>query len=446
MYRVYEQTKTLNATQGRGVRLRDESGTWYLDTRNNVAHVGHQNPAVVTAIQNQAATLNTNTRYLHANMTALAQRLAERLPDPLEVVFFCNSGSEANDLALRLARVYAKGSCNTIVVEGAYHGHTLATLEVSPYKYASGETELVLPSDAPHGQPVPGHHIYPVPAPDVYRGVHRDIATAGADYAAYVQQACEYYRAKGERVRAFIVEGGMSVAGVLLSPPGYLKACQRAVHAAGGLYIADEVQTGLGRLGEDSFFAFQVHDKDLVPDVVTLGKPLGNGMPLAAVVTTRTVAAALEATGVEYFNTFAGNPVCAAAGLAVLDQVTDLRLDVHASQIGTYLRQGLERFQLDLIGDVRGCGLFLGIEFVTDPIDQTPAVLETSFLCSILKSKYNILTSIDGPHHNVLVVKPPMVFNQTDADIFLKALYQTITVDLPAAGDLRISQVGHTPT
>lgn len=264
--------------QGKGAQLQDETGTWYLDTRNNVAHVGHSNARVVRAVQDQVAVLNTNTRYLHPHMCLLAQRLTRLLPEPLQVVFFCNSGSEANDLALRLATVYADGSTNTIVVDAAYHGHTMANLHVSPYKYEKG-TEQKLEM-GPSGHLVPGPHIWKVPAPHSYR---KTATNTDNNPAWHVQQACQYYQTtRGERVRAMIIEGGMSVAGVVLPPKGYLRACQAAVHAAGGLYIADEVQTGLGRLGT-CMWAFEYHDNDnnsdgddpLVPDIVTMGKPLG---------------------------------------------------------------------------------------------------------------------------------------------------------------------------
>jgi ethanolamine-phosphate phospho-lyase len=230
--------------------LIDEQGIAYLDTRNNVAHCGHSHPHVIRAVQDQIRLLNTNTRYLHPNVTILAQRLVQLLPsDSLNVVFFCNSGSEANDLALRLARAYSGGSENTIVVDRAYHGHTIAVLEVSPCKYGMGKEYIHSPERKAS--------IWKVPCPDVYRGEYRDPATAGEKYAMTVQEACRHYQEKGETVRAFIIEGGMSVGGVVLPPRGYLRRCAEAVRAAGGLYIADEVQTGFGRLGS-CMWAFSI--------------------------------------------------------------------------------------------------------------------------------------------------------------------------------------------
>ncbi|GAX12597.1 ethanolamine-phosphate phospho-lyase [Fistulifera solaris] len=430
----YENSDPLLIVEGRGCYLIDERGHKYLDTRNNVAHVGHSHPHVVQAIQRQVALLNTNTRYLHPTMTRLAERLVRLLPDSLEVVFFCNSGSEANDLALRLARAYAKGSENTIVMDRAYHGHTLGTLQVSPYKYDHG-------SESIHTNP---SHYYKVPCPDTYRGVHRDLVTAGTMYAKYVQEACHHFQSKGEKIRAWIVEGGMSVAGVILPPKGYLSVCAEAVRAAGGLYIADEVQTGFGRLGS-CLWAFQHNDPAITPDIVTVGKPFGNGMPLAAIVTTRKVASAFEKCGIEYFKTFGGNPVCAAAGVAVLDVLEKENLQQNALEVGMYLKQQFELLQstIELIGDVRGSGLFLGVELVRDRSSLEPATAEASFICSILKSKYHILTSIDGQYDNVIVIKPPMVFSKTNAVEFIASFRQAVLLDLPAVD---LTKTSFTPT
>ena len=275
----------------------------------------------------------------------------------------------------------------------------------------------------------PGKHIWKVPSPDTFRGHHRG-GLAGKEYAQYVEDACQVYKhERNEKVGSFIIEGGMSVAGVILPPPSYLERSVNAIRSAGGVYIADEVQTGFGRLGS-SYWAFQ-HGSDVddagptavVPDIATVGKPFGNGMPLAAVVTTRAVSNAFESMGVEYFNTFGGNPVCSAAGLAVLDSIESASLQNHARKVGAYLIDRFRRLQerVDIIGDVRGSGLFVGIELVRDhdPSSLEPAGPETSFICAALKEKYHILTSIDGPHENVLVIKPPMMFSKKDVDRFV---------------------------
>ena len=448
----YANSNPLMIMKGTGARLMDETGTSYLDTRNNVAHCGHSHPRIVRAIQKQVQQLNTNTRYLHPNVVQLAQRLVQKLPDPLEVVFFVNSGSEANDLALRLARAYTN-SKNTIVVEGSYHGHTLSVLEVSPYKYEKGK-EFHLTSPTNHVDFVsPGKHIWKVPAPDIYRGAHRDIHTAGKKYSKTVEDACHFYKHTcGEKVGAFIVEGGMSIPGVILPPPGYLSNSVNAVRDAGGVYIADEVQTGFGRFGT-SFWAFQHRhencDQDeeelVVPDIVTMGKPMGGGMPLAALVTTKKIAAAFEGMGVEYFNTFGGNPVCAAAGLAVLDTIEVENLQQQAVEVGGYLKTIFIDLMdtVPIIGDVRGSGFFLGVELVRDRQTLKAANEETSFICSVLKEKYKILTSIDGLFENVLVIKPPMVFSRSDCDYFVESFKSAVS-DLRHAGD--IQNLAKTPT
>ncbi|KAG7359360.1 aminotransferase class-III [Nitzschia inconspicua] len=414
----YANTGGLMILKGNGSRLYDERGTSYLDTRNNVCHVGHCNPRVVDAVSRQLAELNTNTRYLHPTVIRLAQRLADKCPDPLQVVVFVNSGSEANDLALRLARAYTK-SKNTIVVEGAYHGHTLAVLEVSPYKYQhSKEFDLQLQEEETTKGPVttPGPHIWQVPCPDMYRQRHN----TGKEYANHVQDGCDYFQRKGESTGAIIMEGGMSVGGVILPSDDFVRDSVTAVRNHGGVYIADEVQTGFGRLGS-SFWAFQHGNHGIVPDIVTVGKPFGNGMSLGAVVTTPEIAKAFDSMGVEYFNTFGGNPVAAAAGMAMFDVLEDEKLQEHALQIGGYLKKRFweiqtERLHQDLIGDIRGSGLFLGIDIVESSTLRTPAAAKTSFICSRLKQQYNILTSIDGLYDNVLVIKPPMVFSKEDAD------------------------------
>jgi len=258
-------------------------------------------------------------------------------------------------------------------------------------------------------------------APDLFRGPHRG-ADAGRRYAEAVAEACA---AEGEGgVCAFFIESGMSVAGVLLPPAGYLASCYEAVRAAGGVCVADEVQTGLGRFGT-CWWGFE--QQGVVPDIVTMGKPMGNGMPLAAVVATRRVSDAFAA-GPEYFNTFGGNPVCAAAGLAVLEAIERDGLRANAAATGQWLRAALQALRAEeashgaVVGDVRGAGLFIGVEFVRERASREPAAAETSWLCSRLKDEHRILTSIDGPHDNVLVIKPPLCFSRSDAEQLVHAL------------------------
>jgi 4-aminobutyrate aminotransferase-like enzyme len=360
----YANTDPLLIVAGRGATLIDESGRRFIDTRNNVAHVGHAHPAVAAAVADQVATLNTNTRYLHPSACQLARRLLDTMPPPLRdgKIFFVNSGSEANDLALRLARARTKHR-RCLVVEHAYHGHTCEAVGLSPYKFEHA-------SFGGKGQP---DWVRQLPCPDVYRGAHRG-PDAAEQYAGAVADACaDASRAEGG-VCAFFIESGMSVAGVLLPPQGYLRAAYEAVRAAGGVCVADEVQTGLGRFG-DVWWGFE--QQGVVPDIVTMGKPMGNGMPLAAVVCTREVSDAF-ALGPEYFNTFGGNPVSAAAGLAVLDAIEADGLRGNAHSVGGALRAQLRALAAcpsgdgELIGDVRGAGLFIGIEFVRDRERRLP--------------------------------------------------------------------------
>mmetsp|Transcript_7169 Transcript_7169/g.9294 ORF Transcript_7169/g.9294 Transcript_7169/m.9294 type:complete len:528 (-) Transcript_7169:195-1778(-) len=442
----YSNSNPLMIVRGNGSKLYDENNVEYLDTRNNVGHVGHSHPKVVYEIAKQAAAINTNTRYLHPNHVRLADKLLQKCPSPLKRVFFVNSGSEANDLALRLSRAYTKKK-HVIVVEHAYHGHTVEAINISPYKFAKAGGV---------GQQ-PWVHV--VSAPDIYRGVHRttqnntqaqmqatvDEETATKLYSKQVLDICaELTEKKGnDGLAAFFIESGMSVAGVILPPEGYLKECFEAVRKVGALCIADEVQVGFGRFG-DSFWAFE--HGGVVPDIVTCGKPFGNGMPLAAVITTDQVANAFESEGIEYFNTFGGNPVSCAAGLAVLDALEQEHLMENAAQVGKFLRSELVQLseKTPYIGNIRGRGLFIGIDFVVDKETRTAAPAHASTVTTRLKEKHHILTSIDGPHNNVIVMKPPMVFSLNDAKQFLACLEECLTF-VDHLGDA-INQAKHTPT
>ncbi len=392
----------LKIMRGEGVFLYDEAGRPFLDCVNNVCHVGHCHPRVVDAAQQQMAVLNTNTRYLHDHLVAYAERLTATLPDPLSVCFFVNSGSEANDLALRLARTYT-GEKDVLVIDGAYHGHTTALIEISPYKF-----------DGPGGAGAPPHtHVLHMP--DVYRGPYpSDNPEAGRRYAAQAGHVLETIRPA-----AFIGESLLSCGGQIVLPNGYLAHVYEHVRAADGVCIADEVQVGFGRVGEQ-FWGFET--QNVVPDVVTMGKPIGNGHPLAAVVTTPEIAKAFN-NGMEYFNTFGGNPVSCAVGLAVLDVIEDEGLQAHAQAVGDYLQAGLRRLmdRYTIIGDVRGLGLFIGVELVRDRETLEPAATEASDLVDQMKAA-GILLSTDGPLHNVIKIKPPLVFGIEHADLLLEQL------------------------
>jgi 4-aminobutyrate aminotransferase-like enzyme/Ser/Thr protein kinase RdoA (MazF antagonist)/murein DD-endopeptidase MepM/ murein hydrolase activator NlpD len=406
--------RPLKIVRGFAQHLYDECGRAFLDVYNNVPLVGHSHPRVVRAVRDQAALLNTNTRYLHDTILCYAERLAQRLPEPLRVFYFVNSGSEANELALRLARARS-GAFDVIVLEHAYHGHTTTLVDVSPYKF-----------DGPGGRGRRGW-VHVATLPDTYRGRYRrDDPLAGPLYARQVAAIVDRLRAEGRGPAAFLAETLPSVAGQVVLPPGYLAEAYRHVRAAGGVAIADEVQTGFGRPGE-RFWAFE--SQGVVPDVLVLGKPIGNGFPLGAVVTTREIARAFD-NGMEFFSTFGGNPVSCAAGLAVLDAVEQEGLQERAARVGGFLLDGLRRLQEKhaLIGDARGAGLFLGIELVRDRTTQEPAAEEADYVVNRLRER-GVLTGTDGYHHNVLKIRPPLVFTEADAELFLETLDEVLAED-----------------
>ncbi len=396
----------LHIVRGMGQFLYDEKGNAYLDCVNNVCHVGHSHPRVVAALAGQAAALNTNTRYLHENIVRLAERLSATMPAPLSVCFFVNSGSEANDLALRLARAYT-GQRDMLVLEGAYHGNLTSLVDISPYKF-----------DGRGGAGAPDW-VHKLTLPCAYRGIYRDDDTPIARYSADAQAAIDAVEEAGRGIAAYISESIIGTGGQVVFPDGYLAAIYARTRAVGGICIADEVQHGFGRFGTD-FWGFQAHG--VVPDIVTMGKPFGNGHPLAAVVTTPEIAAAFN-NGMEYFNTFGGNPVSSAVGLAVLDVIEQEALQKNALHVGRFLKEGLLelRKRYPLIGDVRGEGLFLGIELVTDRTTLEPATAETHRLVEEMRNR-QILLSVDGPLHNIVKIKPPMVFSKEDAARLVREL------------------------
>jgi 4-aminobutyrate aminotransferase-like enzyme/Ser/Thr protein kinase RdoA (MazF antagonist) len=397
--------------------LYDADGRRYLDGYNNVPHVGHAHPHVVRAVSDQLRVLNTNTRYLHDSLAEFAAALTGTLPPLLRVCYFVNSGSEANDLALRLARAHTRGT-DVIVLEGAYHGITTSLIDISPYKHAG-----------PGGTGAPPW-VHAVPMPDDYRGVYRrGDPDAGPKYAALVAGACRHVTSNGGRLAGFIAESCPSVGGQIILPPGYFAAAYRAVREAGGVAIADEVQTAYGRLGT-SFWGFE--PQDVVPDIVVLGKPIGNGYPIGAVVTTPEIAASFD-NGMEFFSTFGGSTVSCAAGLAVLDVVLREGLQAHARRVGErmlgQLRPFIERYSI--VGDVRGSGLFLGIELVRDRETLEPATSEASYIVNRLREE-GILIGTDGPFHNVLKIRPPMPFDDGDADRLVWTLRAVLDEMRPA--------------
>ncbi|MGD9477782.1 aminotransferase class III-fold pyridoxal phosphate-dependent enzyme [Shinella sp. G-2] len=402
----------LKIVGGEGAHLIDADGNRWLDMVNNVCHIGHCHPRVVRAAQMQMARLNTNSRYLHDSLVEYSRRLAALFPDPLNVCFFVNSGSEANDLAIRLARAYT-GNRDVITVDHAYHGHLSSLIDVSPYKFAGKGGEGCPP------------HVRVAEMPDLYRGRFRyGDGDAGRKYAEDVRRQVEALAAEGRRPALFFSEGILGTGGQLTLPENYLKEAYAHIRAAGGLCLADEVQVGFGRVGSHMW----AHEtQGVVPDIVTMGKPIGNGHPMAAVVTTEAIAAAF-ANGMEYFNTFGGNPVSAEIGLAVLDVIRDERLMHHCRTVGDRLMDGARALaeRHAIIGDVRGYGLFNGIELVRDRETLEPAAAELDVVIAEMKGKHRILLSSEGPHHNVLKVKPPAPFSAADCDRFLAALDETL--------------------
>lgn len=387
----------LHIVRGEAAYLYDAEQNPYLDLVNNVAHVGHGHPHVVAAGSRQMHDLNTNTRYLHDAIVEYARNLTATLPDPLTVVFFVNSGSEANDLAIRLARAHTQAR-GWISLRHAYHGHTASVVDISPYKFLGKGGEGAPP------------HVRVAELPDAFRGCYTG-PHAGAAYARDFSSVIDDLR---QPLAAFIAEGIVSTAGQVTLAEGFLPLAYEQTRSAGGVCIADEVQIGMGRVGEH-FWGFELHG--VVPDIVTMGKPMGNGHPLAAVVTTPEIAASFH-NGMEYFNTFGGNPVSATIGQAVLDVVTDSRLQLHAHELGEYVQEQIRgmRDRHPLIGDVRGHGLFLGIELMRG--DQ-PAGAEVADVIEFAKRR-GVLLSSDGPDHNVFKIKPPMVVQRQDMDVFLE--------------------------
>lgn len=409
--------KPLKILRGQGQYLIDDTGRRYLDTVNNVAHAGHEHPRIVRAGQAQMAVLNTNTRYLHEGILDFAKELCATLPPELSVIHFVNSGSEANELALRMAQAVTNQK-DIIALEVGYHGNTNGCIAVSSYKFNGKGGK---------GKP---EHTHIVPLPDSFRGLYQgDKSETGALYAAHIDEAISEIQSKGRGVAGFLAESIVSCGGQIDLPDNYLKRAYESVRRAGGVCIADEVQVGFGRVGK-AFWGFEL--QGVVPDIVTMGKPIGNGHPLAAVACTEAVATAF-ANGMEYFNTFGGNPVSAAIGLEVLRVIKDEKLQENAFAVGEFLKAELRALQSEfpLIGDVRGEGLFLGFELVE--AGKIPATEKTAYLANRMKV-HGILMSVDGPQNNVIKIKPPMCFTRLNAEEVLFYLKKILKEDFMKNG------------
>ncbi|AMS43827.1 aminotransferase class III-fold pyridoxal phosphate-dependent enzyme [Aminobacter aminovorans] len=387
--------------RGEGAWLIDDRGRAYLDCFNNVCHLGHAHPDVVEATATQAARLNTNTRYLHDAIVTYAERLTATLPEGLSVASFACSGSEANSLALRMSRTLT-GSNDALVLDWAYHGTTQELIDLSPYKYKRKGGK---------GRPA---HVFEATIPDSYHAPDDwPVEEHARRFAESIAEQIETMRTKGRAPAFFIAESIPSVAGQVFLPEGYLKEVYAMVRAAGGFCIADEVQVGFGRVGSH-WWAFET--QGVTPDIVTMGKPIGNGHPMSALVTTREIADRFN-NGMEYFNTFGGNPVSCAAGLAVLDVIERDRLRDNAADVGAYLVARFREMQqrYEVIGDVRGQGLFLGVELVTDRKTKAPATAFARKVNDGARAR-GVLIGTEGPHDNVLKMRPPMIFSRADAD------------------------------
>lgn len=400
----------LHIVRGFSQYLYDMDGKRYLDAVNNVPIVGHSHPRVIRALTKQASVLNTNTRYLQEVLVLYTEKLLSYFPSPLEVCFFVNSGSEANELALRLATVYTSRD-DFIVLDHAYHGNTNSTISISPYKFNSKG-----------GKGKPSNvHIVPMPYP--YRGKYQGEDT-GSKYAEEVILLVQHLQQVGSPLAAFIAESLPGVGGQIVIPPNYFPDVYKSVRESGGVCIADEVQVGFARMGTH-YWGFETYG--VVPDIVTLGKPIGNGHPMGAVITTREIANAF-ANGMEFFSTTGGNTVSMAVGLAVLNIIEDNNLQKNSQLVGEYLINKLTEIGTNsfIIGDVRGKGLFIGIEFVKDKLTKIPAPELTTYIVEQMKER-GVLLSADGPDHNVIKIKPPLVFSIADADALISNLTSVLS-------------------
>lgn len=416
---LFFNERPLKIVQGFGQYLYDELGTEYLDCINNVAHIGHGNKRVHEAVSKQLAILNTNSRFLHDNLSMYAKRLTSLFPSPLSVCYMVNSGSEANDLAMRLARAYT-GRKDIVSVDGAYHGNLSSTMAISPYK-----NDHIKNFKQPKWA-----HIAPLPCSYRHEFSDEQIDSTDGDlgqlYVDESMKVIENAKSNGRQVAAFFIESMVSCGGQTPLPSGYLEKLQKKLNEEGTLLVCDEVQTGFGRCGKH-MWAFQLGGSSVRPDIVTVGKPMGNGFPVAAVITTPEIASSFKNIGTEYFNTFGGNPVSCAAALAMLDELEGKKLVQQADRIGSYILEELEllRQKCSVVGDVRGYGYFIGIDIVQNKLNKCPAPEFAQFIVNYFRDE-RILMSTEGKFGNILKFKPPMVFNMTDANRFLGVITRAL--------------------
>ncbi|GMR47124.1 hypothetical protein PMAYCL1PPCAC_17319, partial [Pristionchus mayeri] len=403
--------------------LYDETGRKYLDCISNVQHVGHCHPTVVSSISNQLANSTCNVRFVSPVLTECAEQILATLPG-MDTVIFVNSGSEANDLALRLSRDYTK-HFDAIVVDHAYHGHLTTTMQMSPYKFD-------------HGCSIPKPEwVHVAPCPDVYRGKHRLADAKLSDLAALAEKSIQYSdevkhiiqkaESSGRGIAMFISEALQSCGGQVLPPAGYFQDVARHVRAHGGLVVIDEVQTGYGRVGS-KFWAHQMYEDGFLPDIVTMGKPMGNGFPVSAVVTKRAITDKLGGA-VGYFNTYGGNPVACSAVLGVLQVIREENLLEHSQKMGEIFKVELAKLKEKhpVIGDVRGVGLFWGLDLAKDKQTREPHSQLAAKLILKARQELGVLISADGPHSNIIKMKPPLCFNEQNLHEAVAAIDRCLT-------------------
>ena len=405
--------KPIRIVRGEGVYLIDHKGNKYLDTVNNVAHVGHENEEVVSVGKSQMSVLNTNSRYLHENINHLTKEILSTLPNELNVVHYVNSGSEANELAIRMMKAHT-GNNDIIVSQHGYHGNTNICVDISSYKF-----------DGKGGSGAP-ENTHVIPIPNNFNGKYKG-DTKDEKYVDEVRKQIKKIKLKKRGLGGFIIEPIISCGGQVELPKGFLKKAYREVRKNGGVCISDEVQVGCGRMGK-TFWGFQEHN--VIPDIITVGKPIGNGHPVGVVVCTKEIAESF-ANGMEFFNTFGGNPVSCSIALEVLKTVKKKNLQKNARVVGDYFKKELKKLAKKnrIIADVRGQGLFLGIEFLD--YDNKPQSEEAQYIINRLKD-FGILSSVDGPFNNVIKIKPPLIFSKSNCDLFLKYFKKILREDFVA--------------
>jgi len=403
--------KPLQFLEAKGQYLYDDKGRQYLDCVNNISHVGHCHPKIHEALVNQNEKLNTNTRYIYKIMNDYSEKLLSKFPKKLDTVFFVCTGSEANDLAYRIAQTYTH-SRDVLVIDNAYHGHTNTLIDLSPYKFKG------------KGGKGQKDHVHVTKMPDGIRGDWKYKNKFWIkEYIKDVQKIIDQIYSNNKKLSCFFVESILGCGGQIILPPNYLKETFKLVRKKSALCIIDEVQTGFGRVG-NNFWGFEEHG--VVPDIITLGKPMGNGHPIAAVVTTKEIANVFN-NGMEYFNSFGGNPVSCAVGNAVLEVIENEQLQKRALDVGKYFLNSLNLIKKNhpkLISEVRGRGLFIGIDFVNNSINEPNKKL-ASLIINKLRNQ-GILLSTDGPYHNVIKIKPPLPFTKEDSDFVSQELDQLL--------------------